>query len=169
GFNAPSQFSKDFPAMLVIQALLGRGGDVHALSFGSGGSGGAADYVGAYYQYEAQPGSFLIFLNGGSGDIDAALRQVEQGIVRLRTDPLPDELVVRAKKLALGDYYLSVTSLSDAAWLLGRSASSPDGVGFENALATRISAVSAADIERVARQYLADETVAVVLPVTAGR
>lgn len=169
GFNAPSQFSKDFPAMLVIQALLGRGGDVHALSFGSGGSAGAADYVGAFYQYEARPGSFLIFLNGGSGDIDAALKQVEQGIIRLRAEPLPDELVARARKLALGDYYLSVTSLSDAAWLLGRSAGSPDGVGFENALAARISAVSAADLQRVARQYLTDETVAVVLPVTSGR
>ncbi len=169
GFNAPSQFSKDFPAMLVIQALMGRGGDVHALSFGSGGSPGAQDYVGAFYQYEARPGSFVIFLNGGTGDVDAALREVEQGIVRLRGDPLPAELVTQAKKLALGDYYLSVTSLSDAAWLLGRSAASPDGVAFENDLATRISAVSAADVQRVARQYLSDETVAVVLPLTQGK
>jgi zinc protease len=169
GYAAPSQFSKDFPAMLVIQALLGRGGDVHAFSFGSAGSAETADYVGAYYQYEARPGSFVIFFNGGSGDIDAGLKQLEEGISRLRSQPLPDELVTRAKKLALGDYYLSVTSLSDAAWLLGRSATSPDGAGFEDALAVRISSVSAADIQRVARQYLADETVAVVLPVTSGR
>lgn len=169
GFNAPSQYSKDFPTMLVIQALLGRGGDVHALSFGSGGSLSAQDYVGAFYQYEARPGSFVIFLNGGSGDVDAALKQVEQGIVRLRAEPLPAALVARARKLALGDYYLSVTSLADAAWLLGRSASSPDGVAFENELASRISAVGAADVQRVARQYLANETVAVVLPITAAR
>ncbi len=138
GYGAPSQYSNDFPAMLVIQALLGRGGDVHALSFGSGGFPDAGNYVGAFYQYEASPGSFVIFLNGGTGGVDAALRQVEMGIARLRSEPLPAELVARAKQLALGDYYLSVTSLSDAAWLLGRSAGSPDGVAFENGLASRI-------------------------------
>lgn len=155
--------------MLVIQALLGRGGDVHAFSFGSSGSAAPPDYVGAYYQYEARPGSFLIFFNGASGDIDAALKQLEDGITRLRGQQLPDELIARARKLALGDYYLSVTSLSDAAWLLGRSAGSPDGVAFEDALAARISSVTPADVQRVARQYLADETVAVVLPVESGR
>jgi zinc protease len=169
GFAAPSQYSKDFAAMLVIQALLGRGGDVHAMSFGSAGSAGAEDYVGAFYQYEARPGSFVIFLNGGSGDIDAAARQVEQGVLRLRTEPLPSALVERARALALGDYFLSVTSLGDAAWLLGRSASSPEGVAFENALAGRILAVNAADIQRVAKQYLGDSTIAVVLPITASR
>ena len=169
GFAAPSQYSKDFATMLVIQALLGRGGDVHAMSFGSAGTAGAEDYVGAFYQYEARPGSFVIFMNGGGGDVDAALRQVEQGILRLRTEPLPDQLVSRARTLALGDYFLSVTSLGDAAWLLGRSAGSPEGVAFENALAGRILAVSAADIQRVSKQYLSDETVAVVLPISAGR
>jgi len=169
GFGAPSQYSKDFATMLVIQALLGRGGDIHAMSFGSAGSAGAEDYVGAFYQYEARPGSFVIFLNGGGGDVDAALRQIEQGILRLRTEPLPDALVVRGRTLALGDYFLSVTSLGDAAWLLGRSARSPEGVAFENALAGRILSVSAADIERVAKEYLGDETVAVVLPISASR
>jgi zinc protease len=169
GFEAPTQYSNDFATMLVIQALLGRGGDVHAMSFGSAGSAGAEDYVGAFYQYEARPGSFVIFLNGGGGDIDAAARQVEQGILRLRTEPLPDQLIARARALALGDYFLSVTSLGDAAWLLGRSASSPEGTAFENALAGRILTVNAADVQRVAKQYLGDSTIAVVLPTSAGR
>jgi zinc protease len=167
GFAAPSQYSKDFATMLVIQALLGRGGDVHAMSFGSAGTASAEDYVGVFYQYEARPGSFVIFFDGA--DIDTAVRGFEQGILRMRTEPLPDQLVARARTLALGDYFLSVTSLGDAAWLLGRSASSPEGVAFENALAARILAVSAADIQRVAKQYLGDETVAVVLPISASR
>jgi zinc protease len=170
-FEAPSQYSKDFATMLVIQALLGRGGDVHAMSFGSAGSGGAEDYVGNFYQYEARPGSFVIFLNQSSdnGNIAAAAREIEEGIVRMRTEPLPEQIIARARSLALGDYFLSVTSLGDAAWLLGRSASSPEGVAFENALAGRILAVSAADIQRVAKQYLGDSTIAVVQPVSAGR
>jgi len=149
--------------------LLGRGGDIHALSFGSAGTAAAEDYVGAFYQYEARPGTFVIFLNGGAGDVDAALRQVEQGILRLRTELLPDQLVSRGRALALGDYYLSVTSLSDAAWLLGRSAGSPEGIAFEDELVGKILAVTPADVERVAKQYLSDETVAVVLPASAGR
>jgi len=164
GFAAPSQFSQDFPAMLVIEALLGRGGGVRSLAFGTSNQAPADDYAGAYYQYDANPGTLVIFFNGGTSDVESSLRQAEQGITRLRGGPLPAELVARARKLALGEYYLSVTSLSDAAWMLGRSARSPEGVGFENALAARINAVSAADIQRVAKRYLESETIAVVLP-----
>jgi len=164
GFAAPSQFSRDFPAMLVIEALLGRGGGARALSFGTSNQAPADDYAGAYYQYDANPGTLVIFFNGGSRDVEDALRQAEQGISRLRGQPLPAELVARARKLALGEYYLSVTSLSDAAWMLGRSARSPEGVAFENALAARIAAVTPADVQRVAKQYLGNETIAIVLP-----
>ena len=166
GFAAPSQFSQDFPAMLVIEALLGRGGSTRSLSFGTSNQASAEDYAGAYYQYDADPGTLVIFFNGGASDVESALRQAEDGITRLRGQPLPAELVARARKLALGEYYLSVTSLSDAAWMLGRSVRSPEGVGFENALAARIAAVSAADVQRVAKRYLSSETIAVVLPAT---
>jgi zinc protease len=166
GFAAPSQFSQDFPAMLVIEALLGRGGSTRALAFGTSNQAPADDYAGAYYQYDANPGTLVIFLNGGAGEIENAMRQAEQGIARLRSKSLPSDLVARARKLALGEYYLSVTSLSDAAWMLGRSARSPEGVAFENVLAARIAAVSPADILRVAKRYLGSETIAVVLPTT---
>ncbi len=165
GYGAPSQFSKDFPAMLVIEALLGQGGDIHALSFGSGPAA-SDDFVGAFYQYEAEPGAFIIFLNGDANGLDQALREMQQGIARLRGQSLPADLIVHAKRLAIGNYLMSVTTLSDATWLLGRSAMSPDGLGFESALPGRIAAVSASDIERVAKQYLARETVAVVLPMS---
>jgi zinc protease len=168
GYGAPSQFSKDFPAMLVIEALLGRGGDIHALSFGSGGAA-MDDFVGTFYQYEARPGTFVIFLNGDSTTITQAMSEMEQGIARLRGTNLPADLLLRAKHLAIGDYLMSDSTLSDATWLLGRSAMSPDGLSFESALPTRIAAVSAADVKRVAKQYLARETVAVVLPITENR
>jgi zinc protease len=166
GYSAPSQFSPDFAAMLVIEALLGRGGDVHAFSYGSDATP-PDDFVGGYYQYEAQPGSFIEFYNGANVDQD--LRDLSDGIGRLRTSPLAPDLLDQAKRAALGAFLTSVTTLDDRSWLLGRSAVSPSGAAFENRLPAAIAAVTAADVERVARAYLTTQTVAVVLPNGVGQ
>jgi zinc protease len=162
-YQAPDQYSADFAAMLVIEALLGSGGDIHAFTFTSD-TPLPDDYVGAYYQYEAQPGSMIVFMGGESANLDQSVRDLETGIARLRGENLSPQLIEEGKKLALGAYYLSANTLRDQAWLLGRSAASPQGVAFENLVPQRILAVSAADIQRVARRYLTRETIAIVLP-----
>ncbi len=166
-YEAPNQYSPDFAPMLVIEALLGSGGDVHALNFASDQIA-PQDFIGAYYQYEASPGSMIMFLGGGSENLNQSVRDLQTGVARLRGDSLSKSLLAAAKKTALGDYYLSVTHLDDLAWLLGRSAASPEGVAFENNVPQRIQSVSAADIQRVARRYLTKETIAIVLPQQAG-
>ena len=161
GFAAPSQFSADFPAMLVIETLLGAGGDVHAFSFGSDFAS-PEDFVGGYYQFESEPGIYVEFFNGANVDRD--LRNLEDELTRLRGTSLTSPLVERARTATLGEFLTSVTTLDDQSWLLGRSALSPSGVVFENSLPARIAAVGAADVQRVARKYFATETIAVVLP-----
>ena len=120
------------------------------------------DFVGGYYQYEAQPGLLIEFYNGINVDRD--LHNLEDGVGRLRGTQLSSDLLQRAKSLAQGEFLTSVATLGDQAWLLGRSVQSPAGAGFENALPARIAAVTAADVQRVARKYLASQTIAVVLP-----
>lgn len=167
-YEAPNQYSSDFATMLVIEALLGAGGDVHALAFASN-EAAPADFIGAYYQYEAKPGSMIVFLGGDSANLDQSVRDLETGIARLRGDNLSVQLITDAKKVALGEYFLSVANLDDLGWLLGRSAASPEGIAFENNVPQRINAVRAADIQRVARRYLTKETIAIVLPQTEGQ
>jgi len=165
GYAAPSQFSADYPAFLVIEALLGRGGDVHAFAYGSD-TEAPDDFVGGYYQFEAQPGAFVEFYNGS--DVDQDLRSLDEGVGRLRGGLLPDALLDQAKSAARGAYLTSTSTLADQSWLLGRAAVSPAGASFENQLAAQISAVTARDVQRVARAYLTTQTVAVVLPNGAG-
>ena len=165
GYTAPSQYGSDFAPMLVIESLLGRGGDVHAFTYGSDSSA-PSDYVGGYYQYEAQPGLFIEFFNGANVDQD--LRNLEDGVGRLRGGLLPQALLNKAKAAALGQFLTSVSTLDDQSWLLGRSALSPYGAGFENALVAHISSVTAADVQRVARKYLTNQAIAVVLPSGSG-
>jgi zinc protease len=167
-YEAPGQYSSDFAPMLVIEALLGSGGDVHAFNYTSNELA-PQDFVGAYYQYEVSPGSMIVFLGGANENLDQSVRDLETGIARLRGDNISATLISEAKKTALGDYYLSVTRFDDLAWLLGRSAASPEGVAFENNVPQRIMSVRAADIQRVARRYLTKETIAIVLPSSAGR
>lgn len=167
-YEAPNQYSADFAAMLVIESLLGPGGDVNALTFASN-EAAPDEYLGAYYQYEAHPGSMIVFLDGGSSNVDQAVRDLQTGIIRLRAQGLSSDLIDEGKRIAIGNYYLSINSLAEESWLLGRSAVSPDGVAFENLLPQRIASVSSADIQRVARRYLTKETVAIVLPQAPGQ
>jgi zinc protease len=111
----------------------------------------------------------IVFLGGANENLDQSVRDLQTGIARLRGDSISATLISEAKKTALGDYFLSETRFDDLAWLLGRSAASPEGVSFENNVPLRIMSVRAADIQRVARRYLTKETIAIVLPVSAGR
>ncbi len=162
-YQAPDQYSSDFATMLVIEALLGGSGGVDSFAFSSAAPM-PDDYVGAYYAYDANPGSMIVFLGGSDSNLDQSMRDLETGIARLRGDTLSASLVDDAKRSALGDYYLSATTLAGQAWLLGRSVSSPEGLAFENRLPQRILAVKAPDVQRVARRYLTKETIAIVLP-----
>jgi predicted Zn-dependent peptidase len=163
GYPAPGMYAKDYPAMLVIEALLGRGGDVHSFSLGSDNSL-PDEFAGAYYQYEAQPGMLAIFLNGSDSSVDTAVRDLQSAVNRLRGSALPSAVIDHGRRLAVGQYYASVSTLGDAAWLLGRAAASPDGTDFENLVPVRIARVSAADVQRVARRYLQGEILGIVLP-----
>lgn len=165
GYSVPSQFSPDFPVMLVIEALLGRGGDVHTFSYGSDAQL-PEGFVGGYYQYEADPGMLVEFYNGA--DIFDELRTLNVGVARLRSSALPASLVDEAKRSAEGTFMTSVATLDDQSWLLGRSVLSPSGVGFENQLPARIRAVTAADVRRVAQKYLATQMLALVSPNQVG-
>jgi zinc protease len=166
GYPAPSMYASDYPVMLVIEALLGRGGDVHSFSLGSANSL-PDEFAGAYYQFEAQPGMLAIFLNGSDTSVDTAVRDLQNAVDRLRGTALPEAVLDNGRRLAVGQYFASVSTLDDAAWLLGRSATSPDGPNFENLVPVRIAHVSAADIQRVARKYLNGEILGIVLPETS--
>jgi predicted Zn-dependent peptidase len=166
GYPAPGMYAKDYPVMLVIQALLGRGGDVHSFSLGSDNSL-PSEFVGAYYQYEAQPAMLAVFLNGSDSSVDGAVRDLQNAVNRMKGSALPDSIIDHGRRLAMGQYYTSVSSLADAAWLLGRAASSPDGLNFENLVPDRIAHVSPADVQRVARRYLTGEILGIVLPQTS--
>jgi len=163
GYPAPSMYANDYPTMLVIEALLGRGGDVHSFSLGSDNSL-PDEFAGAYYQYEAQPGMLAVFLNGSDASVDGAVRDLQSAVGRLRGSALPDAIIDRGRRLAIGQYFAGVSTLGDAAWLLGRAAASPDGPNFENLVPARIARVSAADVQRVARRYLQGEILGIVLP-----
>ena len=167
-YAAPTQYSPDFATMLVIEAMLGSGGDVHALNYESDELT-PTDFIGAYYQYEATPGSMIVFLGGEDQNLDQSVRDLTLGIARLRGAALQSSFIDEAKKKAVGDYYLSVTRLDDLGWLLGRAAASPEGVAFENNVPQRIMSVTGGDIQRVARRYLQNETIAIVLPQSAGQ
>ncbi|MDQ2817967.1 MAG: insulinase family protein [Candidatus Eremiobacteraeota bacterium] len=164
GYGAPASDAADYPAMLVVQALLSAGAARDALTFGSD-KRLPDEYAGAFYQDDADPAMFVLFVNGQSGTVDQALRQIEGGIARLRTRKLDGGLIDRARRVALGRYYTSTATLEEGSGLLSRCAGSAAGVRCENQLAERISEVTPSDVRAVAQRYFINGTTALLLPV----
>jgi zinc protease len=107
-----------------------------------------------------------VFLTAGTDPANAArvVRQMLDEIERLRTAPVSEAELMRGRNRVAGLLSIDQEDLRQqalyAAWgeLLGV------GAAFPTRLTAEIGRVSTADVQRVARLYLAAATVAIVLP-----
>jgi predicted Zn-dependent peptidase len=70
----------------------------------------------------------------------------------------------RFKAIAQGDYIAGASDLSDRALLAGIFAMNGGSTDYLSATLAAIAAVTPADVQRVARKYLGDPTVALIVP-----
>lgn len=161
-YRAPSYGDADFGAMLVLASFVDRTlraiGQVPQLI----SSTSVDDAVGSIYAFDGKSPNLTVYLYGGLPDPSRAFASS----LSLLKDPkaLPiaaglDDLKAEAR----GRFARDAGSLQDRAWLAGvfaRTGSSD----YLNRTFAAIDAASAADVERVARRYLGDPTIAMVLP-----
>ncbi|GAC1496513.1 MAG: hypothetical protein NVS3B17_07160 [Vulcanimicrobiaceae bacterium] len=160
GFAAPTPGSKDFGAMLVLQKLLADAFDRDSATT----LGFIQKSIGAFYLYDTQPASLVVYVNGTQVDPSLALRQLLVVSRSLSLKPLGPAPLAHFKTAAEGQFLTDSVTLSDRSYLLGTFAAQGLGADSINAALDALEKTTSADVQRVAKAYLQRYIVALVLP-----
>jgi predicted Zn-dependent peptidase len=163
-YPAPVVGSRDFGPMLVLAAFLRRTISDIAQVPGVVTPTFASRSVGAVYVYDRVPSSLVLYVNGGLIGSPTRTFETALSVVNVLAATRLQGSIEEFKAIAAGDFANDATTLETRTWLAavfdGQS-SSPD---FINRGLASIAATQAADVQRVARTYLASPTIALVLP-----
>lgn len=167
-YPAPPIDSKDYGAMLVLAAFMQRTLSEMAQVPGVVSATPASQAVGAIYQYDRPQPSLTLYVNGGIGNPNRAFATALSVASILAATKLQGS-IDDFKALAAGNFVDNAANLESRAWLavlFNEKGHSPDYVGRTLAA---ISATKAEDLQRVARTYLGNPTIALVLPRDNGK
>lgn len=162
-YTAPPIDSKDFGAMLVLRAFMQRTLADIAEVPGVVSPTFASRAVGSIYQYDSSPPNLTLYVNGGIGNPNRAFATALSIATILAATKLEGS-IDDFKATAAGDFVNEATSLESRAWLavvFAENGSSPD---YLTRTLSAIQATNSADLQRVARKYLGNPTIALVLP-----
>ncbi len=162
-YGAPGVRSKDFGPMLVLAAFVKRTlGDIAQVP-GIVTPTFASRAVGTVYSYDRTPARLVLYVNGGIGNPSRAFATA-LSIVNVLAATRLQGSIDDFKAQAAGDFATGATTLETRAWLaavFARENASPD---FLDRTLTAIAATTPEDLQRVARVYLGNPTIALVLP-----
>jgi zinc protease len=160
GFAAPALGERDFPAALVMRALLGsvfeRPGAttlppvLHA--------------VGAIYGYDTAPSQFVLWINGSRIEPELGLTGIDAIAKAAASKPLTAAVLARFKETARGEWALETLTLDERASAIGNAVELGLPAGAADDVGAAIARVTAADVQRVAKKYFRKFDVALVLP-----
>ncbi len=162
-YTAPAIDSRDFGPMLVLSAFMQRTLADIAEVPGVVSPTFASRAVGALYQYDRAPANLTLYVNGGIGNPNRAFAtalSIASILAATKLEGSIDEF----KAMAAGDFVNDATSLESRAWLavlFAQNGSSPD---YLNRTMQAIQGTTAGDLQRVARTYMGNPTIALVLP-----
>lgn len=162
-FPAPPLTSPDFGAMLVLASFLERTTQDVAANPTITSARFAERAVGSFYNFDERPASVVLYINGGLGDPTRPLSTALSVMQIFANSKLAGD-IGKMKTIAAGSYLEGASSLEDRAWLAGVFVSQGLTPDYAAHALQAIADVRAADLQRVARGYLANPTLAVVLP-----
>lgn len=171
-FHSPAATSPDFVPLLVAETVFSGGGGGMGRSsrlYRALVSSGLARGAGSDMSVTIDPYLFQIAVTGlPESDLGQIERVVAHEIERLQTDPVPDVELQRAKKQLLAQLTYSAEGVTNQAYWLGQW-EIVDTIDRTAGLPGEINAVSAEDIQRVAREYLIRErsTIGWLIPTDA--
>jgi predicted Zn-dependent peptidase len=162
-YRAPDLRSKDFGAMLILTAFMQRTladvSEVPAIATHSEASRG----VGAYYNFDTQPANVIIYVDGGLGDPTRTFATALTVVNILGQAKMSGDLT-EMKAFAAGRLLEDTATLQDRAWLAGVFAARHVSGDYLTTALKAMNGTTAADLQRVAAQYLSVPTIALVLP-----
>jgi zinc protease len=175
GFRAPSPSNDDYPAALVLNALLG-GMKSSRLFTELREKQGLSYELGSFYTPRLHTADLAAFAfarptksEASSGKptpmLPVVTEQLLHQIVTFKTVAPTDVELARAKHFVIGSYKIKHERLEDRAALLGAAEiGGKDGMKLDTDFAEYIDAVTIADVQRVAKKYLAYPAISTVEP-----
>ncbi|HLI47794.1 MAG TPA: pitrilysin family protein [Chthonomonas sp.] len=167
---APRVDSPDYPAFLVLQALLGLG---HASRLFVQ----LRDRLGIGYQVGADylattSGPFVLYAQwdasreqaGNPIKAEQMLHLLQTQLQTLFTNPPSEAEMERARNMAIAHIELALERVSDRAFLLGWYAAMGLGADYLQHLPERIHAVTAKELLAVAKRYIAYQVAVLAVP-----
>ena len=163
-YPAPKVDSDDFGPMLVLAAFVRRTLSDIAQVPGVVTPTFASRSVGAVYAYDRAPPSLVLYVNGGLIGNPSRAFATALSVVNVLAATRLQGSIDEFKAEAAGDFANDATTLETRTWLaavFSRESASPD---FINRALAAISTTTPDDVQRVARKYLGNPTIALVLP-----
>ncbi len=163
-YPAPNVDSRDFGPMLVLAAFVRRTLSDVAQVPGVVSPTFASRSVGTVYAYDRAPATLVLYVNGGLIGNPSRAFATALSVVGVLAATRLQGSIEEFKAEAAGDFANDATTLETRTWLaavFSRESASPD---FINRALAAISATTPDDVQRVARSYLGNPTIALVLP-----
>lgn len=163
GFLAPPASHADYAAVKVLNSALG-GGMAGRLFTEVRDKQGLAYSTGASYPSRREPSVLFTQLGTAPANQARAEAAMLAELERLRREPLSPSELTRAKGYLLGQFGLDRRTNARLAWYDAFFEALGVGPGFAERYARAVEAVTAEDVQRVARTYLAAPTVVTLGP-----
>jgi zinc protease len=163
GGLAPRLDDPDHAAVKVLSTVLG-GGMAGRLFAELRDKRGLAYTATSYYDALHEPSALVLYLGTAPENAGRADEALSGEIARIKTDPVGAEELRRAKGYLLGRYAMDRRTNERQAWYLAFYEIERVSPDFPERYRKAVEAVSAADVQRVARRYLDSVTVVVLRP-----
>lgn len=153
GYLAPAIASADFPAMRVLDSIMGGSMDSR-LFIELRDKRGLAYQVGSAYPARLGPSIFAIYIGSAPENHEAVVDGILQEVHRLKYEPIPEDELERAKTFIKGTFIMSQETNMGQAGLYGLYEVMGLGAQFVEAFPELITAVTAEQVQEAARKYL---------------
>jgi len=163
GGLAPSLDHPDHAAVKVLSTILG-GGMAGRLFVELRDKSALAYTAASYYDPVHESGALILYLGTAPQNAARAESALMREVARVRDEPVPADELARAKGYLLGRYAMDRRTNERIAWYLAFYAVEGVGLEYPARYRARVEAVTAADIQRVARTYLASPTILILGP-----
>ncbi|HLE43624.1 MAG TPA: pitrilysin family protein [Methylomirabilota bacterium] len=164
GFLAPPIGHPDYAALKVATAILGAG--MSGRLFRTlRDEEGLAYAVGSFYPTRRETSRVVIYLGTAPANLSQAERGIERQLTRLREEPVPADELARSQAFLSGSFDLDLRTNARQGFYLGFFELMGVGHAYVGRYRERLLGVTEADVQRVARRYLAEPTVAIVGPI----
>jgi zinc protease len=169
GFHIPGISNPDVPALDLLAGILGDGKSSRLYN-AFRMKERLVNSISAYSMTPEDPGLFIVTARLESKEVERALPEIIQTILRSGFDPIGPEELNTAKARIESDFIYQMETVQGQARELGYFATTLGDLNFGKQYLKRIRSTTADDLQRVARTYLrpGNMTVGVLVPQSDG-